>query len=164
MPEGQALAELGQSDEDEREQHATVPRVVEQEVEMIERVLVEEVRLVEQEHGVRALGGGLLDVLAERIEQAAGSGGRREPDGVAELAIEVAAPERGIVAVGEPEAGGRDAVAERVSAQVLPTPGSPTRTTKARSSSASSSVSTTASFDDGSHNSASEISLVNGER
>ena len=32
---------------------------------------------------------------------------------MAELAVEVAAAERGVVAVGQPEAGGRDAVAQR---------------------------------------------------
>lgn len=80
---------------------------------MIEGVLVQEMRFVEEEHGVHALGGALLDVLTERVEQASHGGDGREPDGVAELAIEVASPERGIAAVGQAEAGRRNAMAER---------------------------------------------------
>ncbi len=38
VPECEALAELGQADEDEREQRAAVPRVVEQNMQVIERV------------------------------------------------------------------------------------------------------------------------------
>jgi hypothetical protein len=48
-PQGKAVAELGQADEDEREQRAAVPLVVEQDVEVVEGVLVQEVGLVEEE-------------------------------------------------------------------------------------------------------------------
>jgi hypothetical protein len=82
-------------------------------VQVIERVLVEEVRLVEQEHRVDALGRALLDVAGDRVEERARHRGGLDTDGVAELAIEVAATERGVVAVRELEAGRRDAVAQR---------------------------------------------------
>ena len=59
------LAQLGQPDEDEREQRAAVPGVVEQDVQVVERVLVQQVRLVEEEHGMDALGGALLDVARQ---------------------------------------------------------------------------------------------------
>jgi hypothetical protein len=45
------IEEVGQTDEDEREERATVPLVIEQDVEVVERVLVEELSLVEQETG-----------------------------------------------------------------------------------------------------------------
>src|SRR5690606_8647406 len=51
-PDAQAVVEVAEADEDEREQRLRVPLVVEQDVEMVERVLVQEVRLVEQEDGM----------------------------------------------------------------------------------------------------------------
>lgn len=63
-PQGEAVAELGQPDEDEREQRAAVPLVVEQDVEVVEGVLVQEVSLVEEEDRVDALAGELLDVTS----------------------------------------------------------------------------------------------------
>ncbi len=71
----EALAQLGEPDEYEREQRAAVPCVVEQDVQVVERVLVHEVGLVEEEHGMDALGGALLDVAGQAVEQAAGGGG-----------------------------------------------------------------------------------------
>jgi hypothetical protein len=62
---------------------------------------------------VDALGGAVLDVTAQRVEQAAGGRRGRQAEGMAELAVEVAATERGIVAIRESEAGGGDAVAKR---------------------------------------------------
>src|SRR3954466_8190016 len=82
-------------------------------MKMIESVLVKEVGFVEEEHRMNALGGAVLDVAAERIEQTAGGGRRGQPDGVTQLTVEVATTERGIVAVRETEAGGGDAVAKR---------------------------------------------------
>ena len=111
--EGEAIAELRQADEDEREQGAAVPVVVEEDVEVVEGVLVQEVGLVEEEHGVDALFGALLDMTRDGVEQAACGGRGRELEGRAELAIEVAAAEGGVVTVGEAEAGGGDAVAQR---------------------------------------------------
>ena len=52
--QGEAIAELGEADEDEREQRAAVPVVVEQDVEVVERVLVQEVGLVEEDPSSRA--------------------------------------------------------------------------------------------------------------
>src|ERR1700760_3789676 len=81
---------------------------------MVEGVLVKQVRLVEQERGMDALGGAVCDVAAELVEQAAGGDrGGRQAECETELAIEVAAAEGGIVAIGETEAGGGDAMPER---------------------------------------------------
>lgn len=53
---------------------------------MVERVLAQDVNLIEQEHGMDALGSAALDVAPERVEQTARSGCcRREAEGVAEL-------------------------------------------------------------------------------
>jgi transposase InsO family protein len=82
-------------------------------VQVVERVLVEEMGFVEEEHGMDALGDAVLDVSAERVEQAARRRRGREPDGVAELAVEVAAAERGVVAVGQAEADRGELVAQR---------------------------------------------------
>src|SRR5262245_54460372 len=103
------LAKLGQANEDEREQRATIPGVIEQDVQMVEGVLVQQVGFVEEEHGMDALGGAVFDVTTERIEQAPRGGHRGQSQGVAELTVEVAATEGGIVAVRESKAGGRDA-------------------------------------------------------
>lgn len=68
--QSEPLAQLGQADEDKREQRAAVPSVVEQDVQMVEGVLVQQVRLVEEEHRMDALGGAVLDMATERVEQA----------------------------------------------------------------------------------------------
>lgn len=106
--EGEAIAQLGGTDEDEREQRAAVPLVDE---EVVEGLLVEEVGLVEQEDGMDALAGELLDVTRHGVEEIAGGGCEAERE--AELAVEVAAAESGGVGVGQVVAGGGDAVAER---------------------------------------------------
>src|SRR5438445_4775698 len=110
--EAEAIVKLGKGDEDEREQRATVPLVVEQDLEMVERVLVEEVRLVEEEDRMDALLGEVLDVGRDRVEDGGGGRRRRQAERDAELAIEVATTEGGIVAVGEAEAGVGDAMAQ----------------------------------------------------
>src|ERR1044071_7746994 len=117
------LAKLGQSDEDEREQRAAVPGVVEQDVQMVEGVLVQQVGLVEEEHGMDTLGGAVLDVTAERVEQAARGGHCRQTQRMAELAVEVAATERGIVAGRESKAGAGYAMAKRAQDAGLPDAG-----------------------------------------
>src|SRR5882762_7704886 len=81
-------------------------------MEVVECVLVEEVGLVEEKHRMDAFGGAVLDVATERVEQTTGGGCRGQADGVTQLTIEIATAERGIVAVREAEAGGRDAVAK----------------------------------------------------
>src|ERR1700760_3749346 len=76
---------------------------------MVEGVLVKQVRLVEQERGMDALGGAVFDVAAELVEQAAGGDrGGRQAECETELAIEVAAAGGGIGGTGETE-GGRGA-------------------------------------------------------
>ena len=77
--EAEAVAELGEADEDEREERAAVPGVVEQDVQVLEGVLVQQVGLVEWEHGGDALLGALLDVATDGVEQAAGGGAPMQP-------------------------------------------------------------------------------------
>ena len=60
-PEGEAISQLGQPDEDEREERAAVPFVIEEDMQVIERVLVEKVGLVEEKHWMHALPGEVLD-------------------------------------------------------------------------------------------------------
>ncbi len=110
-PDAQAVVEVAESDEDEGEQRLGVPLVVEQDVQMIERVLMEKVRLVEEKDGMRApLARHILDVLGDGVEDRGSGGGGREAESEAELAVEVAPPERRVVAVGEAEAIGRERV------------------------------------------------------
>lgn len=109
--QGETIAKLGEDDEDEREERAAVPVVVEQDMEVVEGVLVQEVGLVEEEDGMDALAGELLDVGRHGVEEVAGGG--RQAEGEAELAVEVAAGEGGVVGVGQAVAGGGDAVEDR---------------------------------------------------
>src|SRR5512139_1001238 len=78
---------------------------------MVEGVLVQEVGFVNEEDGVDALAGELLDVGRYGVEEVAGGGSGREAEGEAELAVEVAAPEGSVVRIGQPGAGGGDEVA-----------------------------------------------------
>jgi hypothetical protein len=87
----QPVGKFGETDEHDREQGAAVSLVVEQDVQVVERVLVQEVRLVEDEYGMEALAGEVLDVRGDRVEDGGGSGRGREPKGDSELAVEVAA-------------------------------------------------------------------------
>src|SRR5262249_61393342 len=89
------------------------PRVVEQDVQMVERVLVKQVRLVNQKHRMDALFGAFLDMARDGIEQGTCSGRGRQAERDAELAIEVTPAECGVVVVGQPEACGRNAMAQR---------------------------------------------------
>ena len=77
----EAIVELRQSDEEEREQGARVPLVVEQDVEVIEGVGVQEVSLVEEEDGVHAILAELLDVRADGVEDGR-RGGHSDRDGL----------------------------------------------------------------------------------
>ena len=58
----EAILELGEAHEDQGQQRATVPFVVQQDVQVVERVLVKQVRLVEQEDGMDALAAEVLDM------------------------------------------------------------------------------------------------------
>jgi hypothetical protein len=68
-------------------------------VEVVEHVLVEQVRLIEEEDRMAPLGSELLDVASDLVED----GGRRrlriEPECEADVAIEVSPSERRVVAV-----------------------------------------------------------------
>src|SRR3954462_2257854 len=129
---------------------------------MVEGVLVQEVGFVEEEDRVDALARQLLDVRRHGVEEVAGGGRGREAECEAELAVEVATAESGVVRVGQSVAGGGDWWRSARRMQVLPTPGSPTRSTEARSVSASSRPSATSCLEVGSQRSASVISLENG--
>lgn len=109
---GPRSLELGESDKDEREERRRVPLVVCEHVEVLEDVLVEEVRLVEQEDRVDLAAAEILDVRADGEED--GGGGRLgiEPERQTQLAVEIAAAERGVVTVGEPVPGLGQPVAE----------------------------------------------------
>ena len=50
----ESVAELWQADEDDREKRARVPAVVGEDVQMIEYVLVQQVRFIDEEDGVHA--------------------------------------------------------------------------------------------------------------
>ena len=68
---------------------------------MVERVLVQQVRLIDQEDRMNPLDRALFDVAIDGVAERG-----------TELAVEVTATERGVVIVGEPKPGGRDAVAK----------------------------------------------------
>ena len=106
------IQEVGQTDEDKRQERATVPLVIEQDVEVVERVLVEELSLVEQEDGMNAIVAEVSHVGGDRMEDAGRGGGGREAEGDAELAIEIAATEGGVVAVGEAKTSVRQSLAQ----------------------------------------------------
>ncbi len=73
------------------------------ETAVLQDVLVEQVRLVDEEHGVDVLASELSDVGRDGVEDAGGGGLGCEAEGVADLPVEVASPERGVAAVGEAE-------------------------------------------------------------
>src|SRR5687768_2408881 len=77
---------------------------------MVERVLLKQMRFVEEKYRMDPLRGAIFDVAGECIEQRACGRGRRQADGVTELPIEVAATKRRVVAIGELEAGGGNAM------------------------------------------------------
>src|SRR5882762_2731846 len=104
--QGEPVTQFGEADEDEREQCTTVPLIIEQDVQMVESVLVQEMGFVDEKYGVDALAGELFDVGRHGIEEVAGSGRGCEPEGEAELAVEVTTAERGVVGVGQSVAGG----------------------------------------------------------
>ena len=113
LAEPHSVAQLGQSDQHEAEQRGRVPLVVAQDMKVLEDLLVEEVGLVEEEDGVDALLAELTDVLVDRVEDRGRRGARAQAEREAELPVEVASPEGGVVAVGQAEAGLGQAMAER---------------------------------------------------
>ena len=71
---------------------------------MIEHVLVQQVRFIEQQHRVYAFPAKLLDVRADGVEDRGRRRLGREPKSEAELPVEVAPSEGGVVAIRKPEA------------------------------------------------------------
>ena len=68
--------------------------------------------LVEEEDRVNTLAAKIFDMGGDGEKESRSCGGRREPQGEAELAIEIAAAEGGVVAVGQAKAGLRQPVAQ----------------------------------------------------
>ena len=105
----------------------------------------------------------LLDVGADGVEDGGGGAAGDEAEGEAELAVEVAPAERGVVAVGETEAVLGQAMAQGAQHAGLADAGLADEQHVAASRQASTSASTTPRLDAGSHRSASAISLVKGD-
>ena len=101
---GESVVEFGEADQDDGEERAAVPFVVEEDMEVAEDVGVEQVRFVEEEDWVDAGGGELVDLGGDGVEDGGGGGLGREPERGADLTVEVAAAEGGVVAVGQAEA------------------------------------------------------------
>ena len=112
-PKTHSVVELRQADEDKGEERPAVPRVVEQDMEVVERVLVQEVGFIDKEDREQSLLRKLLDVSANRIEDVARcvmTPGQTE--GEAELPIEIATSERHVMAIGEAKTIGTEGVPE----------------------------------------------------
>ena len=101
----EVLLQLGETDEDEGQERFRVPLVVQEDVEMRHHVGVQQVSLVEEEDGVHLVAPEFLHVGLDGEEQVGRRGRRVQAERVAEVAVEVAAPEGGVAAVGEPKAG-----------------------------------------------------------
>src|SRR5688572_7886284 len=74
---------------------------------------MKQVRLVEEKDGVDSLLGQVLDERGNGIENTRSRGRGLQAQGEAELTVEVATTQRGIVAVGEAKTGRGDAVTQR---------------------------------------------------
>jgi hypothetical protein len=68
--------------------------------------------LVEQKHRMHPISTQLVDMPLDREEQVRRARGRLQPERVAEVAVEVAAPERRIVAVGQAKSGLRQPMSQ----------------------------------------------------
>src|SRR5882724_5297179 len=80
---------------------------------MIEGVLMQEMRLVEEKDGVGPFAAEVLHVSGDGVEDGGGRGRGGKPEGEAELAVEIASCEGGVVAVGETQALLRKAGSQR---------------------------------------------------
>jgi hypothetical protein len=70
---------------------------------MVEYILMKQMRLIQQKDWVYAVAAELFDVRADGGEYASRRRGRRQAERETQLTIEVAAPERRVVAIGQPE-------------------------------------------------------------
>src|ERR1700733_2536067 len=102
----QSVVEVGESDENEREEGLRIPLVVEQDVQMVEGVLMKEVSLVDEEDGAHVLFDEVLDMSADREEQVAGGVDLGQTESEAEMTVEVAPPDGAVLAVDKSEVGG----------------------------------------------------------
>jgi hypothetical protein len=81
-------------------------------VQVVHHVLVKHVSFIDEKDWVHSFAAEIFDVRRDCIEDGGGSRRRRKADGGAELPIEVAAAERGIVAVRQAKPLGRNALAQ----------------------------------------------------
>jgi hypothetical protein len=101
----EAVSKLGEANQDEGEERGAVPLVVEEDVQVVERVLVEEVRFVEEKHGIDTLPPEFLDMGSDAMEDRGRGGVGSQADGQAELAVEVPPTEGGVVTIGQSHVG-----------------------------------------------------------
>ncbi|AGP41570.1 hypothetical protein SCE1572_48020 [Sorangium cellulosum So0157-2] len=100
-----AALEFRKAHKDDRQKSATVPLVVQEDMQMRHHVRVEQMGLVEQKHRVHLISAQLVDMPFDGEEQVRGARGRLQSERVAELAVEVAPAERRVMAVGQAESG-----------------------------------------------------------
>ena len=101
----ESAPELGQSDEDQREQRFRVPLVVRQDVQVFQHVLTKQVRLVEEEARMNTIPSKFLDVGGHGVEDCGRRRLGRQAERDAELPVEVPAAQRGVVAIRQSKAG-----------------------------------------------------------
>lgn len=81
-----------------------IPRVVREDVQMLEDVGAHQLSLIEQKDGMDMLTGEFLDMVGQGPQDSGRGGLHRQAQGQAQLAVEVAATQCGVVAV-QSEAG-----------------------------------------------------------
>ena len=106
------LRYVREADEDQRQERGAVPFVVGEDVQVVEDLLLHQMRFVEEESRVDPLGAQLSDMMGNFVKDSGGGRLGIEAEGKTELSIEVTPTESGVVAVGEPEAGLGEAMSD----------------------------------------------------
>ena len=119
------VVHLGEADEDEGEERRRIPLVVGEDVQMVEDVLMKQMDLVEEEDGVHPTVAELGDVMVDRVEDSGGGRLGTEAESKAELPVEIAPTQCGIVTVGQPKTIGGKAMADGAKDTGLADPGLP---------------------------------------
>ena len=101
----EAIFQLGETDQDNAQPSAPVPLVVEQHVKMFEHRLLKQLGLIEQKDGVHTFSRMVFDIRGNGPKDGAGISGCGDADRVAELTIEVTAPQRYVMTISKPETG-----------------------------------------------------------
>ena len=99
-----ALPQLGETDQDERQQRLLVPLVVGEDVQVTQDGVEQKVRLIEQEEWMHALSCEFFDVRRKGVKHGSGGGLARDAQRETQLPVEVTAAERGVAAVGQAKA------------------------------------------------------------